>query len=116
MTLSEFPEETCDHTEDWFDEYDDIYEMEPPVIRLIRICDDCGEREEYVLDPDPASDFQRVFDEYERKEMAGDIAHVGLRLDREKSTGINAFAHIIIERGEGTGEEVVGNGPYYFYY
>jgi len=115
MTLSEFSDDSCPHTEDWFDEWDDVYEVEEPVIRLIRFCDDCGHTEEFVLEPDVDSDFLSVFEEWEEKAMQGDIEDVGLQIDESRTDGIDAYADIVIER-EGREMEVVSEVPYYFYY
>ena len=115
MTLNTPSNNGCPHGEDWFDEWDDVYEIALPEIHLTRICEDCGFQEDYRLQPDPEDDFERAFGELEEKRLEGKIADVSIHVDRDRSEGINAYAYLTLERENGTGVEVVREKPYYFY-
>lgn len=115
MTLSEHHDDAaCEHTQSGFSDWYDVYECESRSIRLIRECEQCGEQEEYILEPDTESEFQQEYAEWEQKQLDGEIADVSLAID--EASGINAFVHITVERGDGTGPEVVSDSPYYFFY
>ena len=114
MTLSDHRDEgPCIH-EEHDDVWEDVYEMEIPCIHLTRECPECGEQEEYDLTPDKESDFMWYFTKLKMQRDAGEIADVNLQL--VEGDGIDAYAHLIIERDEASGVEVVSDEPYYFFY
>ena len=115
MTLSDpRDDEACVHETDLYDGWEDVYEVELPVITLHRECPECGEREEYTLSPDTDSDFMRYLTKLKMQRSNGEIADISLQL--VETDGVDVFAHLTIERGEGTGVEVVSDEPYYFFY